>query len=256
MSDLRRRCLGSALRVCLLVFGLVGLLWTAITSPAFVSASPARDIIGRVMAAEHFKQGALGESLAYLEETSRSLISEPSISRAKALIRLELAQRAMGRPDGMDDGDRQIADTELDLKTSLATNPNDAFLWMLLYSVALTRNGFDPANIKYLAASYRIGPCEGWLALRRNRITLGLFPFLDGSLRRVAISEFAQIVDAGFSSEAALILKGVGWAHREELLPALVQANLVSRENLYRRLAADGLKLRIPDVPYDERPWR
>lgn len=208
------------------------------------------------MADERFKQSVLIEMLAHIEGTSRSLVAEPSISRAKALIRLELARKTMGRPDAIDDGDRQAVDAERDMKFSLAENPNDAFLWMSLYSVALVRNGFDPVNIKYLAESYRIGPCEGWLALRRNRLTLGVFPFLDDSLRRVAISEFAQIVDADFSTEAASILKGVGWAHREELLPTLAQANLVSRENLYRRLAADGLKLKIPDVSYDERPWR
>lgn len=244
------------LRICLLLFGLIGSWWTAITLPIFVSASPARDFIGRIMADERFKQGILTEMLARLDGTSKRLVPEPSISRAKALIRVELARNTIGRRDGIDDGDPRAVDAERDLKSTLAENPNDAFLWMLLYSVALARNGFDPINIKYLAESYRIGPCEGWVALRRNRLTLGVFPFLDDSLKRMASSEFAQIVDADFSNEAASILKGVGWAHREELLPTLARANLVSRENLYRRLAADGFKLKIPDVPYDERPWR
>ncbi|MDF0578879.1 hypothetical protein [Bradyrhizobium yuanmingense] len=244
------------LRVGLLVSGLTGFWWAATALPIFLSASPVHDIISRIVADERLRPDLLSEMLVHIEGTSTSLVAESSVSRAKALIRLELAEKAIRRPDGMDDGDRQVLDAERDLKFSLGQNPNDSFQWMLLYSVVMTRNGFDPVNIKYLVESYQMGPREGWIALRRNQLALGGFPFLDDALRRAVIAEFAQIVDADFSGEAALILKGVGWVYREELLLALEKADLVSRENLYRRLAADGLKLKIPDIAYDERPWR
>lgn len=242
-------------RAVLLLLSLVALWWSTTVLPTARFTASALNLTERIMADERFKRGPLSEILAQIESAARGVVAQASVSRAQALIRIELAEKAM-QQKGADEVDRETIAAEGNVKSSLALNPADSFLWMLLYSIATTRNGFDPIHIKYIEQSYQSGPREGWVALRRNPLALAAFPLLDVSLRRMAVTEFAQIVDADLTNEAALILEGTGWTHRDALLAALSQADFVSRLNLYKRLSQDGLKLQITGIPYDERPWR
>lgn len=155
-----------------------------------------------------------------------------------------------------EEANSEVAMAENSVKAALAISPGDSFLWLMLYSTETNRNGFASRYIKYLDRSYAAGPREGWISLRRNRLALAIFPMLSSATSLAAISEFAEMVDADFIEDTAQSLMGIGWQHREQLLSALDTADIVSRQRLYRRLSADGIKLNIPGVPVDDRPWR
>ncbi|WP_126259820.1 hypothetical protein [Bradyrhizobium sp. LVM 105] len=141
------------------------------------------------------------------------------------------------------------------IRTALRENPMGSFLWLMLYSVGTARNGLDPKNISYLEQSYATGPNEGWVALRRNRLALAVFPVLSTLVQSEVISEFANTVDSDFIAEAELTLIGVGWTYKERLLSALESVDLASRQALRKRLSNDGIKVSIPGLQADERPW-
>src|SRR5581483_10514237 len=141
-------------------------------------------------------------------------------------------------------------------RLSLSLSPTDPFLWLMLYSLEATRNGFDIKSLRLLDESYATGPREGWVALRRNKLSLSVFPMVSDGLQTEIVSEFAGMVDSDFTEAAALNLTGNGWAQRDRLLAGLADANIIAREAFAKKLARDGVSVIVPGVELDERLWR
>ncbi|MGY2933663.1 hypothetical protein ACVWZ6_003265 [Bradyrhizobium sp. GM6.1] len=250
--------LGSArgiLRSLLLALALAVVSWSATVLPTFRRMAPVTAIAERIIADDRFRTGALADVLLGIETDPVSASSMPGLTRAKALVRLRLAEDAMSRKSS-EEADREVATAEDNVRLALALNPGDSFLWLMLYSVETARNGFNPGNLTYLDRSYAAGPHEGWVALRRNRLALAIFPMFQDSTQKTVVSEFSEMVDSDLIEEAATTLMGIGWPHRNRLLAALSEVDVASKKGLRKRLAADGINVRIPGIEYDERPWR
>ncbi|WP_456632809.1 hypothetical protein [Bradyrhizobium sp. USDA 10063] len=190
-----------------------------------------------------------------IEQQPQPILLQPELGQAEALIRLRAAEEAIEQK-ATDESDRAVAIAANKLRFALSMNPANGFLWLLLYSVETASNGFDPGNIRYLDQSYVTAPLDGWIALRRNRLGLAVFPMLSGAMQQNAVSEFASLVDSGFIEDAAISLTSVGWAQRERLLASLERVNIMQREAFVKRLLRDGVKAAVPGVETDERPWR
>lgn len=244
----------TAVRGLLLPCGLLGVLWPCFALPSLMMTAPAREISARVMADQRFKSGALVNIHARMEAAPRSEIMQSDFIQAEAFVALSAAEETMLRKSP-EEIDRAVAIAESKVRASLSNRPTDSFLWLMLYSVATTQNGFDPQYLSWLDRSYAVGPREAWVALRRNRLSLAIFPILSVATQQAVLSEFAEIVDADFIGEAAATLMSVGWTHRTLLLPPLSEANIASRQSLARRLASEGLNVTVPGVDRDARPW-
>ena len=79
--------------------------------------------------------------------------------------------------------------------------------------------GFD--NFRILRMSYRLGPNEAWIALKRNRIAFARFRRLPPDLAEDAIDEFTRLVKANFIDQAVDIFTGPAWPERDLLLSRL-----------------------------------
>ncbi|MCK1485641.1 hypothetical protein IVB25_23850 [Bradyrhizobium sp. 193] len=242
-------------RAALLLIGVVGLLWSSLVMPSFWLSAPAHDVSDRIISDARFRPGVLGAMLVRLEAVRQPIIMHPVIAWAKTLVQLRAAEEAVRR-ERPDEADRQMANAEQMLRSTLSLNPAESFLWMLLYSAETARSGFDLQNVKYLNQSYLSGPNEGWIALRRSHLALSIFPLLSAVQQNQVVSEFARIVDADFIDQAALQLTTVGWLHRDRLLASLEQVDIESRQALSRQLSNDGFKFKIPGIDAEERPWR
>ena len=251
MQPFRQR----TIRGMLALLGLGSLIWSCATLPTFWALLPLNALADRILSDDYFKPGALREVLSGLDVPPDVFLSAAQIARTDAVLKLQAAEVTL------DDGDVASIDrrgqaAEDAVRTSLQQNPSDSFLWMMLFSIENARNGFDSENLRFLAESYALGPLEGWIALRRNRLALGAFPTLNRELQNLVLGEFATMVDTNFTEEAVVNLKGVGWAYRERLLAGLSSVDIVSRQRLSSRLLDDGIKIKIPGVAYEERPWR
>lgn len=255
MSNKRSRCALALLRGLLVIGAVGGLLWSVVVLPCFWRILPASDATARIIADERFKAGTLAGVLAGIEAGLHGAAAESAMRRAIALIRLRLAEEVMVR-NSSEEADREVATAEQKVRSALEMNPGDSFLWMMLYSVQLTRNGVDPASIRHLEQSYTTGPFEGWISLRRNRLALAAFSQCSATMQAAITSEFSEMVDSDFIETAAANLTSVGWAHRSGLLSALGSIDLASKKSFYKRLSADGIKVSIPGLEVDERPWR
>lgn len=242
-------------RAALLVLGVIGLWWSTTVLPIFRFAGPARSATERIMADDRFKRGTLGEIWAQIESEPKNTFVKSTLPRARALIHLAVAEEAMQRRRP-DEADRETAAADSDLKASLALNPTDSFLWLILYSTETARRGFDPKSIDFLDQSYATGPREGWIALRRNPAALAIFAQLRETIQDGVVAEFAQMVDSEFIEAAAFSFTGAGWTNRERLLASLKSVNIVSRRYLAKQLSKDSVRVNIPGIDDDERPWR
>lgn len=243
------------LRGLLLIGGLAGVLWSVAALPSFWLMISAGDAAKRIIADDRFKPHVLAPVLAAIEAKSAPVPERLAFLRSKALLKLRLAEDAMIRSSS-EEADRSVSSAVQYLTLALSAGPGDPFLWLLLYSVQTTGNAFNLQYIRYLDQSYATGPHEGWVSLRRNRLALGAFPLLSEKVQLAVISEFEEMVDADFIEDAALNIMGIGWRYRELLLAGLGTVDIASRQSLQRRLAADGIKVNIPGITFDEKPWR
>ncbi|RQH11522.1 hypothetical protein [Bradyrhizobium sp. RP6] len=251
MGEIWRRCC----RGVLLLTGIVGVTWSLIVLPSFWADLQVSSVATHILVGEQLKPGTVDSIAVRMDADSPSSLPYPNLIRARALIALRSAEEAMlGK--GSQDLDRKLAAAENKLKSSLMLDPADAFLWLLLYWVRNERDGFDAGNIRYLEQSYAAGPYEGWIALRRNRLALAVFPLLGEQLQQKVVAEFAGMVESEFTDDAARNLTGVGWPQRDRLLASLAGVRLIAREAFAKRLAYDGVKATVPGVDLPERMWR
>ncbi|KYG21672.1 hypothetical protein SE92_16590 [Bradyrhizobium sp. AT1] len=241
------------MRPLLCLFGLAGALWSFNVVPLFWLDAPAEDVAARILINDRFKPDTLTDILARLSEGKTSTILMPAFARAKAVVNIRAAEEVT--KSAFQDGDHYMDVAEAQVRSALNLNPHDSFLWLMLYSVDTTRNGFNLAKLDLLDQSYATGPLEGWIALRRNRIALNAFPTLTRATQASVLSEFAEMIDANLIEEAAANLTGVGWAWREELLAGVDKVDIASRQRLAKVLSRDGIKVRIPGIEESERPW-
>ncbi|WP_456748357.1 hypothetical protein [Bradyrhizobium sp. USDA 4354] len=235
-----------------LVFGFASAIWSIVVLPSFLRLVPATAAAARVIEDDSFRRGAAPNLLAIIEGGRIPILPHPDFARASALVRVRLAKDAIMRRSSAE-ADSEFAAAEASLRFALIASPGDSFLWLTLYSIKTTRAGFSPADVGYLEESYNRGPLEGWIALRRNKLGLAAFRDLSEPLQDKVVTEFATLVESGFTEHAAINLTGIGWAQRDRLLTGLTEVYVVSREALAKRLARDGVQVTIPGVSLDER---
>jgi hypothetical protein len=97
--------------------------------------------------------------------------------------------------------------------------------------------------------SYRLGPNEGWVALKRNPIAFANFDWLPSDLAEDGISEFVGLVRSQrFFDAAANILVGPAWRVRDQVLPRLAELSERDRKTFAQVLQSRGYDVSIPGI--------
>lgn len=86
-------------------------------------------------------------------------------------------------------------------------------------------------------------------------MSLAVFPMLSGEMQPRVLAEFAAMVESGLIEAAAINLSSAGWPYRDQLLASLEHVDVVARKRLSMVLARDAIKVSIPGIPADDRPW-
>jgi len=136
------------------------------------------------------------------------------------------------------------------LQEAFACTPADPYLWLTVFWSQNNTRGLQQDNFGSLRLSYRYGPNEGWLALRRNRYAVAIYPALPDDLKRNAIDEFRQLVKSDFITDAADIIVGPGRSISDLLLSRLDGIDVQKLRFLARLLDAKGFEAKIPGVQH------
>ena len=234
-------------RAFVILLGLAGVVWGTANLPAFWRQTGIERIASEILDHEAFKPEALVPFIPTLANIEQSRYCQPKLIRNAAIIRLRLAE------DAIASAERHVIDERLDalessVRTALSCEPADAFLWMVLAWADNVREGPKPEQLTFLRLSYRLGPNEGWIAVRRNRLLLAMFPGLPSDLADAAVREFGRMVDSWFYWETIAIFTGPGWPIRDRLLASLREVGERQREAFAIELYAEGYDVTVPGV--------
>jgi hypothetical protein len=246
-----RRWPGLAARVFTVCLGLAAAGWAGLVAPIAWRQASMAPLGTKIVAGERFGPGILQQYLAAAQPDAGRGLCQPLTERALAVARLRLAEEAIG------DGDRNSidqtqSDGEAAIRRSLSCAPTDPFLWFALFWIQNSRTGLSADNFRFLRMSYRVGANEGWLAIRRNRIAMALYPGLPDDLKQAATDEFVQLVKSDFITEAAGILAGSARPVSSILLPRLHGLDEKKLRFLAILLAGHGMDDPFPEL--DTRP--
>jgi len=242
-----------AARVATVTFALASLGWAWFVAPILWYQAPMSQIARKIISGEQYRAGFLADFAGQAQANLRQDICEPVARRTLAIVRLRFAEEAV--VEGASSRIRQTeADLDAALQSTLNCAPSDPLTWFALFWLQNNTRGLQQDNFKALRLSYRYGPNEGWLALRRSRFALAVYPALPDDLKRQAIDEFVQLVRSNFIPDAAEIVLGPGRPVSALLLSRLEGIDIVKLRYLARLLQSRDFDAKIPGVDL-ARPW-
>ncbi|MGJ4952563.1 hypothetical protein [Bradyrhizobium sp. HKCCYLS20291] len=235
---------------------IVVLAWVALTLPAFWRSADAERIATQIVGGRAFQLEPASRALAGIGDGGPLGLCQPAAVRAKAILRLYLYEDAASAQRN-DEAAQLLTTLRSDLRAALRCIPTDGYLWLLLFSMDSRGSDVAPAHLDDLRMSYAVAPHEGWIALKRNPVALGSFTALDPGLARLAVNEYAELVQNGLYDEAASIYAAVGAEARIAVLVRLIEVAQVHRERLSRAMDAVLPGVPIPGVDRsDDQPWK
>jgi hypothetical protein len=233
----------AAARLILASTGALAMVWAIAVIPVFRSERAIIDVARAVIAGEKFEPEVLSTVLARSETDGDSTLRS-SVQGKVAVIRLRQAEDAIraGHPDAIK---QKLKSLTSSVRESLSNAPDDPFLWLAWFWLANTRTGVRPDNLPFLQMSYDLGPHEGWIAIKRDRVALAEYSTLTRGLAERAISEFVDLVRWGLYPEAADIAAATAPSLRVVLFVRLKELSLEQRRVFASVMYGRGLD----DVP-------
>lgn len=245
------------LRPVLAAIGVLAIIWCALTLPIFWRSYAIEYVSSQILRGIPYTSSSLAEMLPAIDALkSEGADCAPRALHGAAIIQLHIMEEGFSS-DQLPQLDQRTAAVTDAIRRSLACAPADPFLWMVLYSVESARNGFRQQYLDYIRESYRLGPREAWISVRRNRAVLAIYPMLPPDIAEMALAEFADLVQNRLYDKSADILLSAGWNIRDRLLSQLDTVGERERKAFAESLYAKGVNLDIPGIaPPGARPWR
>jgi hypothetical protein len=241
-------------RIALIALACAAIGWGLSVYPQFWQVASSERVAKRIIAGEPFKDDVLSALLPSIDTIDASTDCSPAAIQAVAVIRLRMVEQAIASANRLVIDDNLSA-LQGSIGRSLRCAPSDPFLWIVLFWLENTTGGFTPDHFKYLRMSYGLGPNEGWIALRRSRISLSLFEQLPTDLAEATTKEFVRLV-SDFVDDAVEIFVGPGWRLRELLLARMKDAPIAQRQRFAQLLRSKDYDLDVPGVERPEVRWR
>jgi hypothetical protein len=231
------------LRAFAMLVGLIGIAWGVSEFSALRQESTIKKIADRILVGQVYKYDILLKQASLVAATENLKACRPLTVRSAAVIRLRLAEISDNAALGPAPVRTNLAVDAI--RQSLACSPADPLFWLALYALE------PSAPLNYLTASYRLGPNEGWIALKRNPVAFANFDELPDDLRRVVVQEFVRIVEMDAIDDAMKIFVGPAWDQRELILSQMDQVPLPQRQRFQAALTSAGYDVLVPGTRFD-----
>lgn len=239
--------------ICCLGLGAVG--WGVYLFPTFWRQAPLVQLASELLRGHTFSGQVLQDDARELETEGTASFCNATELRAASVLRQTILDAAIAAKDLKGFAAAYLPAYETTRKALLCA-PSDSFSWLSLFWLDAAVQGIRPDNTNYLRLSYSLGPNEGWICLRRNRLAVAAFAKLPPDLQEAAINEFVKLVDTVWAhSDAADIFIRAAPEVQNRMIAALESANPFARAVFARTLRDRGLDFKIPGVETD-RPWQ
>ena len=206
-------------RIVVAIGGGCSIAWALSTYPTFRHETAFAAAAQHILSGEQYSAKQLNELRSELDASSVSSF-RPSVLNDIAVVRIRLveADLALGQVSAV-----ELETLQGSIDIALDRNPTRSFLWLADYRLQELRSGSAAADLGLLRMSYQTGPNEGWIAVKRNPIALGVFSSLLDETKSRVIAEFSGLVRSWLYEDAANILTGPGWPVHQRLLDGLAQ---------------------------------
>ena len=241
-------------RISTTIFAAAALSWAIAVAPNFWSEAAIAQAAKQIIAGETYNPAILNRLDAALQSGE---VLRPAILSKAAIIRLRRSE------DVIASGDVQAINANLTdlgryIDDALANTPADSFLWLARFWLENGRNGVNAKDLSDLKMSYALGRNEGWIAIKRSRVVMAVYPKLPPDLAEASVSEFVGLVRSGLYIDAADILTGPGWPIRDRLMARLggvSESNRLAFAKLLYDRNVDSVS--VPGIdPRPQRPWQ
>jgi hypothetical protein len=241
-------------RALLVGLGCLSALWGLAALAQIWRDDDVEHIARRVVMGDPYRLEGLLEKVPVLDTIEAASTCHPKTLLSDSMIRLRIVESTFEGGDGPHVDERMEA-MQRAVVRSLACSPNDSFLWLALYWAHTVSNGFASDDLRLLRMSYELGPNEGWIVIKRNRLALAVFPQLSPDLAELALTEFGKLFESRLLPIAADIFTGPGWPIRDRLLARIADKPQADRQDFSNILRSRGFEIAVPGVTQKERPW-
>jgi hypothetical protein len=234
-------------RSFVVILGCFAVWWGVIGFQVFQQDYAIERIANQIIAGDPFKVETLARQLPIIDRITRSAYCRPAALRSATIIQLRMLEVAASANDRQHLNEQFKSLVNM-IRSSLSCAPADPFLWLALYSLEVTENGSKPDYLKYLRMSYRLGPREAWIALKRNPLAFAAFGQLPPDLGENVINEFFALIESDLWEQAAEIFVGSAWPERELILSHLSRIADKDRRRFAAALSKHGYDLDVPGI--------
>jgi hypothetical protein len=231
-------------RILIAILGCGGIVWGLLLLSIMQQQSTIEQVAANIISGAPYKREKLIELTPTFEGIERANICRPSALRSVAIIRLRILESGPTNAEYASLAALTVAERDA-ISRSLSCSPADPFLWLALFGMEPSQKTLTQRQLNFLRLSYRLGPNEGWISLKRNLIVISLFQEMPDDLREAALDEFPNIVELSFG-QASKILTGPGWPIRGMLLSHLVTVDERTRTAFAQDLYEHGYDVSVP----------
>ncbi len=134
--------------------------------------------------------------------------------------------------------------------------PTQSLAWLTLFWVEASRWGLRPGLLRLLAESYRTGPNETWIQVRRSPLAMNLYGQLPEALQKDAMDEYLELVGLYQFDLVVGIYARLDDATRGVVLSRLSEVPTHARGWFARQISRAGLPIDLPGMlQKPDRPW-
>jgi hypothetical protein len=244
------------LRLGLAALGCAAIVWGSFFLVITWPQSAVERAASRIIDAESYRLSDLKQLRSTAMAVQDAGPCRPSLARSAAIIQLRVAEVEAdeARPGVLD---KELEQARAQIVRSLACSPADPFLLMALFWLHNVQYGFHPADLDFLRLSYRLGPNEGWIGLRRFSLALAVIKQLPPELVRAMVNDFVNLVGAAIYPQMVDRFIPADLPTRKMLLSGLDRLSEFHRRNFAAYMKSSGIEAPTLEVEKREpRPWR
>jgi hypothetical protein len=239
----------------MIVPAIAGLGWAVLAAPLAMGGTGVSRLTSRVASGDQYEVTVL-RRVADVAGRPTGLFCNDRFLRDALLIRSRLAELSLAAGE-ITEIDQRYDDVRSAATALLACSPGHALGWLAFFWTDLQTGRAGTAETReMLRRSYRLGPHEFWIQVRRNPLALSTYDTLPDDLKAAALDEFVDILKAGGFAQAASILLGPG----SHLMPTLRERISPLPEYTRRMLALQFRAMRedfaVPGIEPRDPRWR
>ncbi|MGJ4892939.1 hypothetical protein ACQR0Z_27685 [Bradyrhizobium sp. HKCCYLS3077] len=196
MVSVRTNFTRTVLNAILVLMGLSGSAWGLLSAKDAAISDDFATVEARLLRFETFNPDAATRALQ-LAQDNRVSACDSHAQHTLLLLEIPLLDAALRAGAGKE-FDERMASMEARTRLALSCAPRDSFAWLVAFGLAIGHGRLDEGAFSLLVRSYKTGPNEAWIGVRRMIIAAPVLTQAPKAAQAEILDEFGTLVSRGF----------------------------------------------------------